>query len=149
MPAEDDARDRLGGEEGGLRALRDQVLLRVGLGERELTLRERGAQRHVGEEFEHFVREGRERGGGDRGVVRGRAGVEGRAEARDLLGDLPAGARLGPLEEHSRERVGQAGQFRRVEGVARAQREPEADERQAVLLDGDDGEAVLKRRLAG
>src|SRR3712207_7836489 len=62
----------------------------------------------------------------------------------DLLGDLPAGARLGALGEHTGEDVGQAGQLRRVGGVAAAEGEAEADERQPGLLDGDDAQADRK-----
>jgi hypothetical protein len=67
--AEEDARDRLRGEERGLRALRDKVLLRVGLSERQLRFGKRGAERDVCKEFEHAVGVGRERGCGDGHVV--------------------------------------------------------------------------------
>ena len=49
MLAEEQARDGLGREERGLRALRYEVLLRVGLDQIQLVFGERGVQRHVRE----------------------------------------------------------------------------------------------------
>jgi len=108
----------------------------------EGAVRDRGAERDVGDQLEHRQPVAREGGGRDLGVVGIPVGVD--APTHPIGGgrDLLAVQLLGAPHQHDLQHVGDAGGVGRLRARAHLHQEGVGDERRGGVLSNDDGEAV-------